>query len=38
MFIKVTMAAEDVCGDALQLLPEEGHVGLCGIHTLQHRD
>lgn len=32
------MAAQDVRGNALQLLPEEGHVGLSGIHTLQHRD
>lgn len=32
------MAAQNVRGNALQLLPEEGHVGLSGIHTLQHRD
>lgn len=32
------MAAQNVRGNALQLLPEERHVGLSGIHTLQHRD
>lgn len=32
------MAAQDVRGNVLQLLPEEGHVGLSGIHTLQHCD
>lgn len=37
-FFKFTTAAQNVCGDALQLLSEEGHVGLSDIHTIQHCD
>lgn len=33
---KRTGAAQDVCGKELQLLPEEGHVGLSDVHTLQN--
>lgn len=33
-----TRAAQDVCGEEPQLLPEEGHVGLGDVHALQDRD
>lgn len=33
-----TGAAQDVRGEELQLLPEEGHVGLSDVDTLQDRD
>ena len=31
-----TCAAQDVCGKELQLLPEEGHVGLSGVDPVQN--
>lgn len=33
-----TGAAQDVRGEELQLLSEEGHVGLSDVDTLQDRD
>lgn len=33
-----TSATQNVCGKELQLLSEEGHVGLSGINTLQNCD
>lgn len=35
---KRTGAAQDVCGKELQLLPEEGHVGLSDVDTLHNCD
>ena len=36
--MEVTCAAQDVCGDAGQLLSETGHVGLGDVHPLKHAD
>lgn len=33
-----TSAAQNVCGNVLQLLSEEGHVGLSDVNALQHCD
>lgn len=35
---RFTVAAQDVCCNVLQLLSEEGHVGLSDINALQHCD
>lgn len=37
-FLKFTSASQNVCGNLLQLLSEEGHVGLSGVNALQHCD
>lgn len=36
--LEFTIAAQNVCGDASQLLSEESHVGLGDINALQHAD
>ncbi len=38
LLVKFTSAAQNVSGNVLQLLSEEGHVGLSDVNALQHGD